>query len=180
MKLRPLTKERTKWVKGVGRVHQPHYFEKDGTNGVDGHLSDRTPRMDFAGGDDSGVLVGRRRPETDLQALMEAAPGDRPEPSEEAFREERYRKADIVTEALEDPWLTDLERLVLQLKHYGGKSYRDQEAILRTLRENGMNPHGAVAKSYLQRVAARGEEKLRELLAQKYTELYPPQTLEGE
>lgn len=163
---------RSSWVPGVGRVTQPTWLAK-------GEGEGRTPRRDFPGGDDRGVVVGWTRPATAMTALMEAAPGETVECSEEEYREEAYRKADIVQAVINDPAvLTDLERLVVQLKFFGHKSWRDSEEIMRALREEGVSPSEGVAKSYLQRVGSRAEQKLKAALESRMSEIYP--TLECE
>ena len=162
---------RISWVHGIGRVVQSAFSVNDfGDSESEGN----TPRQDFAGGDDRGQVVGARKPATEWQALMETEPGDTVPETETERRTEANRKAEMIQKVINDPnVLDDLERLVIQLGHFEGKSLRTQTEVLTAMRAAGISPTQGVAKSHLHRVHKRAMEKLEIALAPLLEEFYP-------
>lgn len=165
----------TRYVPGVGKVIQPKWFDgADRMGGGEGGSNERTPHQDFPGGDDRGQVVGARRPENVYQALMETAPGDTVPDTESDYRNEANRKGEIVQKVLNDPKvLTDLERLVIQLGHFEGKSVRGMTEVLLAMREAGVSPTSGAAKSHLHRVGKRAMKKLEAALNEHMSDIYP-------
>lgn len=162
---------RITWVQGIGRVVQSAYSVNDfGDSDSDGN----TPQQDFPGGDDRGQVVGARKPATEWQALMETAPGETVPETETDRRTEANRKAELIQRVINDPnVLTDLERLVINLGHFEGKSLRTQAEVLTAMRQAGVSPTQGVAKSHLHRVTKRAMQKLEAALEPLLEEFYP-------
>lgn len=162
---------RISWVHGIGRVVESAYSVNDfGDSASEGN----TPRQDFAGGDDRGQVVGARKPATKWQALMETAPGETVPETETDRRAEANRKIDLIQRVINDPnVLTDLERLVINLGHFEGKSLRTQAEVLTAMRDAGVSPTQGVAKSHLQRVTKTAMRKLQVALEPLLEEFYP-------
>lgn len=140
----------------------PARLLRDGSSASDAP----SPKQDFAGGDDRGVpLWGAGMPETDLQALMEAAPHDDPQESKESrsLREQAIR--DRVQAALDQ--LDEPERLVVMLHFYQGLGYRGIASVLTALNEADMYD-GPTTKTTIHRMQLlqSGMAKLKEILGE--------------
>ena len=125
-----------------------------------------TPTQDFAGGDDAGTPLFRQGfPESELQALMECAPGGTPRRTKFAMQEHDTEIQAIVRQGMKV--LDPVERVIIVAFFWEGDGAHSAETRLTELRDAGLY-NGPVAHSHIQRLYAGAIIKLRESTTNPY------------
>lgn len=118
-----------------------------------------TPKQDFAGGDDAGTPLFRQGfPETELQALMETAPGQTPRPTKQQMQDHDAPLHAALMAGMEH--LDPIERIIITAFFWEGDGAHTLQERLTQLRDEGLY-QGPVAHSHIQRIYAEALVKLR-------------------